>query len=117
MKSVDLLYLCQKNDMKHYLVITCTYCECDDLVKNGHSENGTQRWLCNGCKKSFQIEYTYNARKPGVKEQIMELTMNSSGVRDISRTLQIDKNTVISELKKNASCKSISSRHVRSREA
>ena len=97
--------------MQHYQIITCTYCESEDLVKNGHSENGTQRWLCNACKKSFQIAYTYNARKPGVKEQIIELTMNSSGVRDISRTLQINKNTVISELKKNASYKSFSNRH------
>lgn len=103
--------------MKQYLLVTCTFCNCDDLVKNGHSENGTQRWLCNGCKKSFQIEYTYNARKPGVKEQILEMTLNSSGVRDISRTLQIDKNTVISELKKNASRKPISHRHDRSRKA
>jgi len=86
--------------MKHYQVITCSLCGCDDLVKNGHSENGTQRWFCKGCKKSFQMKYTYNARKPGVKEQILELTLNSSGVRDISRTLHINKNTVISELKK-----------------
>ena len=88
--------------MKHYFVVTCIHCESDDLVKNGHSENNTQRWQCNNCKKSFQLEYRYNAWRPGVKEQIIELTMNSSGVRDISRTLQINKNTVISVLKKNA---------------
>ena len=70
------------------------------MVKNGHNENGIQRWHCNTCKKYFQLEYRYNACKPGVKEKIIELTMNSSGVRDISRTLQINKNTVISELKK-----------------
>ncbi len=101
--------------MKRYQVIICPFCGCDDLVKNGHSENGTQRWFCNGCKKSFQIEYTYNARKPGVKEQILELTLNSSGVRDVSRTLHINKNTVISELKKNGSCQPISSGHDRGR--
>jgi hypothetical protein len=46
------------------------------------------------------LNYRYNARKQGVKEQITELTLNSSGVRDISRILKINKNTVISELKK-----------------
>jgi len=75
--------------------------------KNGHSENGTQRWRCNSCKKSFQLSYKYKAWEPGVKEQIMELTLNSSGVRDISRSLHINKNTVISELKKNASNKPV----------
>jgi insertion element IS1 protein InsB len=88
--------------MKHYHLITCTYCGGEDLVKNGHSENGMQRWRCKTCKKSFQLAYRYKAWKPGVKDQIVELTMNSSGVRDISRILQIDKNTVIAELKKNS---------------
>jgi len=74
------------------------------LQKNGHSENGTQRWRCNECRKSFQLTYRYNARKPGVKEQITVLTLNSSGVRDIGRILGINKNTVVSGLKKNAKC-------------
>jgi transposase len=88
--------------MKHYHLITCTFCGSEDLVKNGHSENGMQRWRCKTCKKSFQLAYRYKAWEPGVKDQIVELTMNSSGVRDISRILQIDKNTVIAELKKNS---------------
>ncbi len=86
--------------MKHYNVITCPYCNCNNLKKNGHSENGTQRWFCKNCKKSFQLKYTYNANKPGVKDKIMELILNSSVVGDISRVLKISKNTVMSELKK-----------------
>ena len=101
----------KKQIMKHYLVITCTHCDSDDIVKNGHSENKTQRWFCNKCRKSFQLEYRYNAWRPGVKQQIVELTMNSSGVRDISRTLKINKNTVISELKKNSKRKPFSVGH------
>ena len=88
--------------MKHTQDINCPYCFVSDLVKNGHSENGTQRWRCNGCRKSFQLDYRYHARQQGIKEQIIELTLNSSGVRDISRILRINKNTVMSELKKNA---------------
>ena len=86
--------------MKQYRKFTCPQCNKDDLVKNGHSENGTQRYRCKSCKKSFQIDYTYNAWSPGVKEQIEVQTLNSSGVRDISRNLGISKSTVISELKK-----------------
>jgi len=88
--------------MKHRQEIHCPYCESSDLQKNGHSENGTQRWRCTNCRKSFQLTYSYNARKPGVKEQIIELTLNSSGVRDIGRILKISNNTVITELKKTA---------------
>jgi len=90
--------------MKHSQEIQCPHCSGSSLQKNGHSENGTQRWRCNECRKSFQLTYRYNARKPGVKEQITVLTLNSSGVRDIGRILGINKNTVVSELKKNAKC-------------
>jgi transposase-like protein len=88
--------------MKHTQDVQCSHCKSFHLQKNGHSENGTQRWRCIACMKSFQLLYRYNARKPGVKEQIIPLTLNSSGVRDIGRILKISNSTVISELKKNA---------------
>ncbi|MGE0087048.1 MAG: IS1-like element transposase [Desulfococcaceae bacterium] len=87
--------------MKQYIKIVCPRCNRDDLVKNGHSRTGAQRYCCNNCKKTFQPGYTYNACRPGVKEQTENQTLNSSGVRDIGRNLNISKNTVISELKKN----------------
>ena len=87
--------------MKHTQVIQCPHCDGADLQKNGHSENATQRWFCLTCRKSFQLTYRYNARNPGIKEQIVEMTLNSSGVRDIGRNLKISNNTVIAELKKN----------------
>ncbi len=86
--------------MKQYIQLECPYCESENLVKNGHSENGTQRYRCNGCQRSFQWEYTYTARMPGVKEQIITQTLNSSGVNDVSRNLDIAKPTVIAELKR-----------------
>lgn len=86
--------------MKQYIEIRCRHCGAEDLVKNGRSENGTQRYRCNKCRKSFQHDYTYNAWKPGVKEQIEIQTLNSSGIRDISRNLSVAKNTVVSELRK-----------------
>lgn len=86
--------------MKHFTEITCRYCRCNDLIKNGHSPNGTQRYRCNTCGHSFQLHYTYNAWKEGTKEQIDEMTLGSSGVRDIGRTLRISPNTVVAHLKK-----------------
>ena len=86
--------------MKQFVQICCPSCESDDLVKNGHSENGTQRYRCKQCRRSFQWDYRYKAWEPGIKEQITEQTLNGSGVRDISRNLGIAKQTVSAELKK-----------------
>lgn len=86
--------------MVYQVIQTCRHCGGSNLSKNGHRPDGTQRWRCNACKKSFQMSYTYNANKPGLKEQITTLTLNACGVRDTARILGISKGTVIRELKK-----------------
>jgi transposase-like protein len=87
--------------MVHQQIIHCPHCSCTDLQKNGKTPNGTQRWYCKGCKKYFRLDYRYNACKQGIKEKITEMTLNSSGVRDIGRVLSISKDTVTAVLKKN----------------
>ena len=46
------------------------------------------------------LEYRYKAYKPGVKEQVVDMAINGSGIRDTSRVLGINKKTVINTLKK-----------------
>ena len=50
--------------------------------------------------KTFQLEYSNNASKPGVKEKIIDMVMNGSGTRDTGRVLKISPNTVTAVLKK-----------------
>ena len=86
--------------MLHQQSIHCPHCNGTDLQKNGKSSPDTQRWFCKGCKKYFRLEYRYNACNQGVKEKIIGLALNSSGVRDIGRVLSISKDTVTTVLKK-----------------
>ena len=80
--------------MKQYIQLHCPSCHSEELVKNGQSESGTQRYRCKACRRSFQHVSTYTAWKPGIKEQIITQTLNSSGVRDMSRNLGITKDTI-----------------------
>lgn len=82
------------------ITLRCRYCDSINLVRNGHSSTGKDRCRCRDCKKSFQVEYKYKACIKGVREQITEMSMNGSGVRDTARVLGIDKNTVVDTLKK-----------------
>ena len=95
--------------MIHTQEILCIHCSKNDIVGHGYSTNGTKRWKCKSCDRTFQLEYRYKANEKGVKEKIDEMTLNSSGVMDITRTLGVCKNTVSSHLKKNTISKSISS--------
>ena len=77
----------------------CVYCSSTDLVKNGKCPGGSQRWRCNSCKKGFRFDYRYNACKQGVREKIIEMPLNGSGVRDVGRVLKISRDTVCPVLK------------------
>ena len=80
--------------------VACIQCrETENVVKNGRADTGNQRYLCRNCNKSFQLEYRSNGNRPGTHERIISMTMNGSGVRDISRVLQISPTTVIAHLK------------------
>jgi transposase-like protein len=92
----------QKKLMIHTTDILCSSCGGNNLQKNGMSPNGTQRWHCKECKRYFQLTYRYNAYIYGIKDKVIAMTLNSSGVRDIGRVLKINKNTVVAILKKNS---------------
>ena len=86
-----------------YIKVNCPDCGNDHIGKSGLSIKGIQRYRCYNqkCKTiTFMLEYLYKACEPGIKEQIVEMAINSSGIRDTARVLKIDKNTVISTLKK-----------------
>ena len=46
------------------------------------------------------LEYRYKAYESGVKEQVVDMAINGSGIRDTSRVLGISKSTVINTLKR-----------------
>ena len=86
-----------------YQKVKCPFCGSEDVSLFGKSKKGTQRYICNHdeCShKTFQLEYKYNACKPGVHERIIEMAMNGSGTRDTGRALRISKDTVTTVLKK-----------------
>jgi transposase-like protein len=45
------------------------------------------------------LDYSYVGPSPAVKEQIIDMAMKASGIRDTARELQISPTTVINELK------------------
>ena len=75
--------------------VPCRYCsQTKSVRKHSTGANSIQRYRCLDCRKSFQLDYTYNAYYPDVKEKIVDMAMNNSGLRDIARVLHIGFNTV-----------------------
>jgi transposase-like protein len=69
------------------------------VVKMGYQKNGTPRCKCKKCGKTFQTEYISAGARPETKILIIKMSVNGSGIRDISRVLGISKDTVSTVLK------------------
>jgi len=80
--------------------ITCRYCGEANVTYSGRNSAGNQRCKCADCHRTFLLTYSNRACAPGVQEQIVEMGLNASGVRDTARVLGVDKNTVCATFKK-----------------
>jgi transposase-like protein len=84
-------------------VLQCPYCQGIAIVRHGKTPQGKQRYRCRQCpdqSRTFLLEYTYAGQSPAIKQQIVDMAMNASGIRDTARVLHVSPTTVIKELKK-----------------
>ena len=83
--------------------VLCPYCQSDQVIKGGKTNAGIQRYKCLNvhCPHySFQLDLMYKGRCPAIKEQIVDMSLNGSGIRNTARVLWISPTTVMNELKK-----------------
>jgi transposase-like protein len=83
--------------------VLCPYCQSHQVVKRGKTDTEKQRYRCQNpeCShQSFLLDPAYRGRLPAIKQQVIEMSLNGSGVRDTARVLKISTATVIHELKK-----------------
>ena len=86
--------------------VLCPDCGSDDVVKHGRSGAGKQRYKCRNreCHRSTDLQaHGYRGYLPEVKQQIADMALNGSGIRDTARVLRISPTTVIEALKKRSS--------------
>ncbi len=83
--------------------VGCPDCGSEDVVKNGKSNEGKQRYLCrhqNCRRRSFIRDYSYQGYLPSIKQQIVDMAVNGSGICDTARVLKISPTTVPLGIKK-----------------
>ena len=85
------------------IAVRCPHCHSEQIVKRGKTARGTQRFLCQNAlcaTGSFLLDYRNRGCLLEVKQQIIDMSLDASGVRDTARSLHISPTTVLSELKK-----------------
>jgi transposase-like protein len=81
----------------------CPHCHGTDIVRHGKTHQSKQRYRCREhccAGRTFLLDYSYSGQSPAVKEQIVEMAINASGIRDTARVLLVSTNTVMTEFKK-----------------
>ena len=53
--------------VKIKIKIKSIHCESEEVVKMEYQKNGTPRFGCKDCGKTFQVYYVNNGAKPGTK--------------------------------------------------
>jgi transposase-like protein len=94
--------------------VKCPHCQSEAVVKYGKTSNGKERFRCQHraeCGRTFFRSYAYPGCLPTVKQQMVDMTLKGSGIRDIARVLHVGTNTVLRELKK--SCWAVPGQHER----
>jgi transposase-like protein len=80
--------------------LKCYHCGSDQLVRNGLTQNGKQRYLCSDCGRTSRENPQPNGYTEEQREQILRAYHERSSLRGLSRTFGVSRNTVTSWLKK-----------------
>jgi transposase-like protein len=84
--------------------VLCPVCQQPEAVyRHGKATDGTPRYRCTACRRTFQQRYRHKVHEPGVRARILAMALNGSGIRDTARVLGISAQTVMAELKKKSS--------------
>ena len=84
-----------------YEAVLCPACgQSEAVYRHGRATDGTQRYRCTACRRTFQLRYRQKIHEAGVRGRITALALNGSGIRDTARVLGVSPQAVMAELKK-----------------
>ena len=86
-----------------FLAIQCPRCHSAQVVKRGKTRRGTPRYVCQNtacATGSVLLVYRNRGDVPEVKDTLIAMRLNASGIRATARVLRISTDTVRSALRK-----------------
>ena len=76
-------------------MIQCPHCQrCEQQVKSGFNESGSQRYLCQSCQRKYTPEPKRQGYAAATRQAALRLYADGMNLRRIARTLRISHPTV-----------------------
>ena len=86
-----------------FSAVRCPHCQSNQIGKRGKTARGTPRYLCQNtlcAQGSFLLDSGNRGCLPEVQQQIIDMRLNASGIRETARALPICPHTVLRARKK-----------------
>ncbi len=80
--------------------LRCRHCDSENIVRNGLTTNGKQRFLCYDCGRRSRENPQPNGYSEAERAEILRAYEERSSLRGLSRTFGVSRNTVSGWLKK-----------------
>jgi transposase-like protein len=82
--------------------VSCRHCGSENIIRNGMTSNGKQRYECNDCGRRSRENPGTNEYPPERKAEILLAYQERSSLRGLQRTFGVSRQTVTKWLKKGA---------------
>jgi len=87
---------------KRKIIYRSQCCESIELIKNGHSNNGKQQYICNSCGRRGVVNPKAR-HSDEEKEQILTTYFKGPSMRGLCRLFKVSRPTLVKWLKKSSS--------------
>lgn len=84
------------------VTLKCRHCGSEQLVRDGRTPNGKQRYRCRACRRSSREYPQPNGYTEQEREQILRSYEERSSLRGLERTFGVSRKTVSGWLKKSS---------------
>jgi transposase-like protein len=84
------------------LLVSCSHCQSTEIVRNGATADGRQRYRCRTCGRRSTADPRPNGYPEEQRELILRAYQERSSLRGLTRTFGVSRNTVTSWLKKSS---------------
>src|SRR5438128_4955 len=82
--------------------LTCRHCGGENIVRNGLTADGKQRFLCRDCGRRSRENPQPNGYTEQEREEILRAYHERSSLRGLARTFGVERNTVSGWIKKSS---------------
>jgi insertion element IS1 protein InsB len=79
-------------------MIIFPHCQSTKINKNGKKTNGKQSFLCNNCKKQFQLLYKNQGANPVLKVYVQRALCRNCSITDIKNIFKVSKPYILKNL-------------------